>query len=198
MAILSPAARQFRSGLAAVGLLLALAGASRADVEEIAPADGRISLTVAGAAALPQRYVRQTGSGATCETASWDSNRFFGEVGHCAAIGDRFWRRGYVTIDLLLAHFPFLEDFLVEPPSPRREVVTVIGAMTLYGFAVEDMPGSTSQCTGFVRGYDSSGTGYREFLVGYVCADQAARDDAAADDLMHGLAVRGAFGALLP
>jgi hypothetical protein len=147
---------------------------------------------------VPLRYLRQTGTGGLCESASWDGAAFFGEIAYCQAVGDRFWRGGYVTMELFLAHFPFLGDFIVAPPSAYRDVVTVIGPMTLHAFDVEDLPGRPSQCNGFVRGADSSGTGYREFLVGYICADYGMLDDTRADELLRGLSIKGAFDALLP
>lgn len=178
--------------------MLAGTGSVRAESAVIAPADGRIALQVDGRMELPQRYLRHTGTGAVCETASWDGPELFGEVSHCEAVGDRYWRRGYVGIDLLMVHFPVLADFIVSPPSPEREVESAVGAMMLYAFAVEDVPGQTSDCSGFVRGYDSGGMGYHAFIVGYACADRGALDPARADDLLRGLSVRGAFSALLP
>lgn len=177
---------------------LAAAAAARAESALIAPADGRIALQVDGQTEAPQRYLRHTGTGAVCETASWDGPELFGEVGHCEAVGDRYWRRGYVGIDLLMVHFPFLADFLTRSPMPDREVDSAVGPMTLYAFAVEDLPGQNSDCNGFARGYDSSGTGFHAFIVGYVCADRGILEDARADALLRGLSVRGAFPALVP
>lgn len=194
--------RAVRRALAAaapalLAVLLAAATAT-AGVEQIAPADGRIALRVDGALAVPQRYLRQSGPDALCESAGWDGAAFFGEVTYCQAIGDRFWRRGQIGIDLLLARFDFLGDFIVAPLVPYRDVETALGTMTLHAFEIEDVPGRPSACNGFVRGAGSSGTGYREFLVGYVCADRGGLDDARTDALLRGLSIEGAFGALLP
>ncbi len=173
-------------------------GGAEADTEAVPPGEGRIALTLAGGAAVPQRHVRYWGSGAICENASWDGGDFFGEVGHCEAVGDRYWRRGAIDIDLLLARFAFLTDFLVAPPQPYREIDSRIGPLTLYAFELEDVPGQISGCNGFVRGYDANGTGYHAYLIGYACADRRALDDARADALLRGLSVRGAFSSLLP
>lgn len=187
------------AGLCAVLVLGAFPAPGRGDVEQIAPGDGRIALHFDGATAVPQRYLRQTGTGALCESASWDGAVFYGEVTYCQAIGDRFWRGSYVTMDMFLGRFPILGDFIVTPPSAYRDVVTVIGPMTLHAFDVEDIPGGPpSQCNGFVRGAGSSGTGFREFLVGYICADNGPLDDARADAILQGLSIKDAFEALLP
>ena len=186
--------------LAAKAIVVALvlaAGPAAASFEDIAPEQGRITLSLDGQVEEPLRYRRLTASSVICDLATWDGSAVFGEVSHCEVVGDRFWRRGRVGIELLLATFPFLADLMVGPPVERRTVVTAIGSTTLYGFAVDDAAEQASPCIGFAQGYNGSGNGYREVLVAYACSD-GPLDDARAEALLHGLAIEGSFPALLP
>lgn len=192
-------ARGWCARLLLAALFFAACGApARAAATELAPGEGRLSLLIDGAVPMPQRHLRQDRAGSTCETISWDGGEFFGEVTHCQALDDRFWRRGTIDIDLLLDRFAFLGDFLVTAPQAHREIASGIGPMTLYAFSLEDVPGQESGCNGFVQGYDAAGMGYRAYLIGYACADRSALDDRRADALLRGLSLRGGFASLMP
>jgi hypothetical protein len=181
-------------------LLLAFCcGSMGARAEVLPPSEDRLALEIDGAAPVSQRHVRYQANGAICETISWDGRELFGEVSHCEAVGnDHYWRRGMIDADLLLTRFAFLTDFLLAPPQVHREIVTTIGAIDLIAFQLEDVPGQVSGCNGFVRGFEATAGGYQAYVIGYVCTDRAALDDARADVVLRGLSVRGAFPSLLP
>jgi len=168
-----------------------------AGMQDLAPGEGRISLSLDGHVEEPLRHRRTADAGVICEFATWDNGSVFGEVSHCEVVGDRYWRPGRIDIGLLLATFPFLGDVMLAAPAPRLELATAIGRATLYGFAVDDASDEASHCVGLVKGYAGAGNGYREVLVAYACID-GPLDDARAEALMQGLAIEGSFRSLLP
>ncbi len=177
---------------------LATTAPAGADVEAMPAADGRIRLMLDGQIETPQSYARQTSANTICEIATWEGSDMFGQIAHCEVIGDRYWRRSMVTIDLLFDEFPFLHDFLLAPAVPVRDIISAVGAMTLYGFDVDVPLDQGSQCNGFVKGFDSTGNGFREMLIGYACTDHDALGEERADAIMRGLSVEGSFSRLLP
>jgi hypothetical protein len=187
------------SHVAALAIVLILMALSRAEAADtIDPGDGRISWRVDQQSGLASQYIRQANRSSVCEIGLWDTSTYFAKATFCETLGGWYWKPAYMNLDLMMADFSQMSDFITAGPEPIGDTVTRIGEVDLYGFNVDQAADVAAwQCVGFIKGFNRESRGYQQMLIAYFCDDTGqGMVDARIGEALAGLRIEQVFDQL--